>query len=122
MTFRIDQHACRAVMRASGARLTRPRISANNALEHTHGAITVPLRGIHSTAYAAGPKSDPPEEVTLTQFSAVHANTTMTLDGQASALEPGMTVSAEVKMGRRRVIGFLLSPLLKYQHESGRER
>ena len=35
---------------------------------------------------------------------------------------PGMAVTAEVKMGQRRVIEFLLSPLLRYKQESGRER
>ena len=34
----------------------------------------------------------------------------------------GMAVTAEVKMGQRRVIEFLLSPLLRYKQESGRER
>jgi hemolysin D len=37
-------------------------------------------------------------------------------------LEPGMAVTAEIKTGRRRVIEFLLSPLLRYGHEAWRER
>ena len=37
-------------------------------------------------------------------------------------LEPGMTVTAEIKTGRRRVIEYLLSPLLRYRHEGLRER
>ncbi len=37
-------------------------------------------------------------------------------------LDPGMGVTAEIKTGRRRVIGYLLSPLLKYRNEAGRER
>jgi hemolysin D len=37
-------------------------------------------------------------------------------------LEPGMSVTAEIKTGRRRVISYLLSPLLRYRHESLRER
>jgi hemolysin D len=37
-------------------------------------------------------------------------------------LEPGMTVTAEIKTGRRRVIEYLLSPLLRYKHEGLRER
>jgi len=47
---------------------------------------------------------------------------TMTVDGRAVPLEPGMAVTVEVRMGRRRVIEFLLSPLLRYRDESGRER
>ncbi len=37
-------------------------------------------------------------------------------------LEPGMSVTAEIKTGRRRVIEYLLSPLLRYKHEGLRER
>ncbi|MBI5615686.1 MAG: leukotoxin secretion protein D [Gammaproteobacteria bacterium] len=48
--------------------------------------------------------------------------TTMGIDGNEIKLAPGMAVSAEVKMGTRKVIEFLLSPLLRYQQESGRER
>jgi hemolysin D len=33
-----------------------------------------------------------------------------------------MAVTAEIKTGRRRVIEYLLSPVLKYAHESIRER
>ena len=55
----------------------------------------------------------------------VHAaleSTSMKIDEREMPLEPGMAVRVEVKMGRRRVIEFLLSPLLRYRHESGRER
>ena len=48
--------------------------------------------------------------------------TAMEIDGNTLQLAPGMVVSAEVKLGKRRVIEFLLSPLLRYQQESGRER
>jgi hemolysin D len=37
-------------------------------------------------------------------------------------LEAGMAVTAEIKTGRRRVIEFLLSPLMRYRHEAWRER
>ncbi len=37
-------------------------------------------------------------------------------------LAPGMTVTAEVKTGQRRVIEFFLSPLLRYKQESLGER
>jgi hemolysin D len=37
-------------------------------------------------------------------------------------LGPGMAVTAEVKTGSRRIIGYLLSPLAKYEHDFGRER
>jgi hemolysin D len=48
--------------------------------------------------------------------------TTMKIDGNDVALAPGMAVTTELKMGTRKVIEFLLSPLLRYRQESGRER
>jgi hemolysin D len=43
-------------------------------------------------------------------------------DGQRLVLGPGMLVSAEFALGRRRVVEFLLSPLVRRGLESGRER
>jgi hemolysin D len=37
-------------------------------------------------------------------------------------LRPGMAVTVEVETGKRRVIDYLLSPLLRYSQESLRER
>ena len=37
-------------------------------------------------------------------------------------LSPGMAVTVELKTGKRRLIEFFLSPLLRYRHESVRER
>ena len=43
------------------------------------------------------------------------------VDGRARSLAPGMQVSVEFSLGRRRVIDFLLSPLVRYREESARE-
>lgn len=43
-------------------------------------------------------------------------------DGQVVQLKPGMSVTAEIKTGKRRVIEYLLSPVMKYLNESMRER
>ena len=37
-------------------------------------------------------------------------------------LTPGMSVTVEVKTGKRRLIEFFLSPLLRYRQESAKER
>ena len=47
---------------------------------------------------------------------------TMRVDGKSVHLTPGMAVTVEIKTGQRRVIEFLLSPLLKSMNESLRER
>lgn len=44
------------------------------------------------------------------------------VDGVHVSLSPGMTVSAEIKTGMRRVIEYFLNPLLQYKRESLRER
>jgi hemolysin D len=46
----------------------------------------------------------------------------MMVDGGEQAVAPGMTVTAEIKTGRRTVISYLLSPLRRYASEGGRER
>lgn len=48
--------------------------------------------------------------------------TQMDIDGKEVELEPGMAVTAEIKTGSRRVIEYLLAPLLRYKQESLRER
>ena len=48
--------------------------------------------------------------------------TAMVVDDKRINLAPGMAVTVEVKTGSRHIIGYLLSPLLRYGHESLRER
>lgn len=46
----------------------------------------------------------------------------MVIEGKQIHLTPGMTVTAEIKTGRRRIIGYLLSPLIQHAKESLHER
>ncbi|TVT54608.1 MAG: hypothetical protein FHK82_10505 [Sedimenticola thiotaurini] len=46
----------------------------------------------------------------------------MLIDGRTVDLIPGMTVVAEVKTGKRRLIEYVLSPLLRKVDESVKER
>ncbi len=48
--------------------------------------------------------------------------TQMQVEDKVVSLAPGMAVTVEIKTGRRRVIEYLLSPLLRYGHEAARER
>ena len=48
--------------------------------------------------------------------------TTLPVDDQLVSLSPGMAVAVEIKTGRRPLIEFFLSPLLRYVKESARER
>jgi len=44
------------------------------------------------------------------------------VDAKRVKLSPGMAVTAEIKTGKRRLMEFFLSPLLRYRQESARER
>ena len=48
--------------------------------------------------------------------------TQIEVDDSIANLSPGMAVTVEIKTGSRAVISYLLSPLLRYQHESMHER
>ncbi|WP_375411241.1 HlyD family type I secretion periplasmic adaptor subunit [uncultured Bradyrhizobium sp.] len=48
--------------------------------------------------------------------------TQMQVEDRLVRLAPGMAVTVEIKTGTRRLIEYLLSPLLRYRHESLRER
>lgn len=50
------------------------------------------------------------------------ARGTIPVEGKLVHLSPGMAVTVEIKTGRRRVIEYLLSPVLKSLQESLRER
>jgi hemolysin D len=47
---------------------------------------------------------------------------TMQIEDREIHLTPGMTVTAEIKTGKRRIIGYLLSPLMQHARESLHER
>jgi hemolysin D len=71
--------------------------------------------GAAGTSEPAGPELTYAAHVALDQ-------TRMLIDGRMVELEPGMAVTAEIKTGQRRIIEYLLSPLLRYRQEAWRER
>jgi hemolysin D len=46
----------------------------------------------------------------------------MQIENKLVDLTPGLAVTVEIKTGQRRIIEYLLSPLLRYRQESLRER
>ncbi|MFT3815606.1 MAG: HlyD family type I secretion periplasmic adaptor subunit [Acidovorax sp.] len=48
--------------------------------------------------------------------------TTLHVDGKTTPVTPGMAVNVEIKTGDRRIIEYVLSPLLRHTHEALRER
>ena len=71
----------------------------------------------------AGSTSSEPKDQQLSYAARVSLDRTkIPVEDTLANLTPGMAVTVEVKTGSRRIIGYLLSPLLKYQHEALRER
>ena len=48
--------------------------------------------------------------------------TAMQVDDRMVSLSPGMAVTVEIKTGSRKILSYLLSPLLRYRQETLRER
>jgi hemolysin D len=68
-------------------------------------------------------ESSEPDGQQLVYSARIALDTTqMNVDGRLVNLAPGMAVTAEIKTGSRRVIEYLLAPLLRYKQESTRER
>ena len=78
---------------------------------------------------AAG-KSDPLKQSAMDGSAAEPAyaarvsldQTQMRVDDKMLNLSPGMAVTVEIKTGTRRIIDYLLSPILRHSQESLRER
>jgi hemolysin D len=66
--------------------------------------------------------SEPPGQELLYAARIGLDTTRMEVEGRMVDLEPGMAVTVEMKTGQRRIIEYLLSPLLRYRQESLRER
>ena len=63
------------------------------------------------------------EQLGLVYQARVKLDTQMIrIRGREIALSPGMTATAEIKTGTRRIIEFVLLPLLRYRDEALRER
>jgi hemolysin D len=46
----------------------------------------------------------------------------MQIDSKVVPLTPGMAVTVEIKTGSRRLLEYLMSPVMRYRQESLRER
>ena len=66
--------------------------------------------------------SEPPGQQLLYATRIALEQTRIQTENRLAELSPGMAVTAEIKTGNRRIIEYLLSPLLRYKAESLRER
>lgn len=77
-------------------------------------------KGDDGSAKASGGNSPPEQPAYAARVSL--DRTQMKIENKVVDLSPGMGVNVEIKTGTRRIISYLLSPLLRYSQESMRER
>jgi hemolysin D len=71
---------------------------------------------------ASDETSEPANQELVYAARVVLARTQMQVEDRLVDLSPGMAVTVEIKTGSRRIITYLLSPLLRYKQEALRER
>ena len=74
------------------------------------------------TSSQGGRSSEPAGQELLYAARVALETTRMQIEDKLVDLASGMAVTVEIKTGRRRIIEYLLSPLLRYKQESLRER
>ena len=99
---------------------TRYGLLSGRVLNVSSDAIT-PDPAKEKTASSGSKDEQKPQELSFAARVSLD-RTSMQIDNRLVTLTPGMAVTAEVKTGRRRIISYLLSPLMKYSHDSIRER
>jgi hemolysin D len=83
----------------------------------------VPQDRNNDKAKGADAESSEPKGQEFTYSARISLDRTqMQVDDAVANLSPGMAVTAEIKTGSRAVLSYLLSPLLRYKHDSMRER
>ena len=96
-----------------------------------HGTVTTVSQDAIARDRAVGDKDKPlansgnsqPAGQELVYAARIALDSTqMQVEDKMVNLGPGMAVAVEIKTGSRRLIEYILSPLLRYQHETLRER
>ena len=97
---------------------TRYGLVRGRVIDVSHDVIAHDPRRGQEGAGAAGSQAAQPAYVARIALD----QTSMMVDGRQQLLRPGMSVTVEIKTGRRTVIDYLLSPLARKTEESLHER
>jgi hemolysin D len=104
---------------------TRYGLLHGQVLSISSDSIVRDVPGDKSTdkSASAGSTNSEPKGQELSYAARISLERTqMQVEDKTVNLSPGMAVTAEIKTGSRRIISYLLSPLMKYKEESLRER
>ena len=83
--------------------------------------ISVPLATISGDAVEQQGGEGQPSRLIYTTRIRLEKDT-MNVDGRDVRLSPGMVAAVEIKTGTRKLIEYVLSPLMRMGDEAGRER
>jgi hemolysin D len=114
-----------AAIKVDTFNFTRYGLLHGMVLTVSHDAISRDKPPDKSTDKAQGAEasSSEPKGQELVYAARVSLDRTrMQVEAKTVDLSPGMAVTVEVKTGSRSIISYLLSPLVRYQHESLHER
>jgi len=114
-----------AQMKIDTFNFTRYGLLHGEVLSVSQDAIVhdIPTEKIKDNADGAESTSSEPKGQELTFSARVSLDRTqIQVDGAPANLSPGMAVTVEIKTGSRSAISYLLSPMLRYVHDSMHER
>jgi len=104
---------------------TRYGLLSGKVVTVSHDAITrdKPQERVIEQPQGAETSSSEPKGQELIYAARVSLDhTQMQVEDKTVNLSPGMAVTVEIKTGSRRIISYLLSPFIRYKHETFRER
>jgi hemolysin D len=114
-----------AAIKVDTFNFTRYGLLHGKVLTVSHDAITrdKPQERLVDKPQGAETSSSEPKGQELIYAARVSLDRTqMEVEDKRVNLSPGMAVTVEIKTGSRSIISYLLSPLIRYKHESLRER
>jgi hemolysin D len=120
-----QKEAERATIAATVGKSTRYGLLHGQVASVSQDAITrdTPQDKDSGRAHNADSSTSEPKGQELAYAARVSLDRTqMQVENNTVNLSPGMAVTVEIKTGSRRVISYLLSPLLRYKQETLRER
>jgi hemolysin D len=111
-----------AAIKVDTFNFTRYGLLSGKVVTVSHDATTRDKPMIDKPQGAETSSSEPKGQELIYAARVSLDRTHMQIENKTVNLSPGMAVAVEIKTGSRRIISYLLSPLIRYKHESLRER
>jgi hemolysin D len=115
----------RAEIKVDAFNFTRYGLLQGKVLSVSQDALVKdrpPEGAAEKTMGAEDASSEPPGQRLVYAARVSLDDPSMNIDGRQVKLSPGMAVTVEIRTGTRRIINYLLSPILKHSHDAFAER